>query len=122
MNDAVSSVATPDDDRTATTPNRPAGPALLGGLLELGQNYPNPHAGETTVPYFLAAPADVRLAILDAKGRRVFAVVCKGRDVGTHGIHLNLEGLALLPGSYMYELEATTATGVCRQSKQMSTE
>jgi hypothetical protein len=96
--------------------------AWVAGLLALGQNYPNPHNGETTVPFELSAAADVRLEILDLLGRKVAGVVRKGRSAGHQSIKLNLAGLGLPPGDYVYQLEAATRTTVYRQSKLMSTE
>jgi hypothetical protein len=94
----------------------------VAGLLALGQNYPNPHNGETTVPFELSTAADVRLEILDLLGRKVAGVMRKGRSAGHQSINLNLVGLGLPPGDYVYQLEATTQTTVHRQSKLMSTE
>lgn len=93
-----------------------------GGQFILGQNYPNPHNGETTVPFTLTNPADVRLDILDLMGRKVAGVVRKGRNSGTQSIKLNLSGLGLPPGDYVYELQVTTKHGLYRQSMLMTTE
>lgn len=93
-----------------------------GGQFILGQNYPNPHNGETTVPFTLANPSDVRLDIFDLQGRKVAGVVRKGRSPGTQSIKLNLSGLGLPPGDYVYELQVTTRYGVYRQSMLMTTE
>ena len=106
----------------ASTPDVLPLPARFANLLELGQNFPNPHAGETTVPYTLAAAADVRLIILDVLGRKVAGVVRKGCMAGLQSIKLNLAGLGLPPGEYVYQVEATTRTGVFRQSKPMITQ
>ena len=96
--------------------------AKMTGLLELGQNYPNPHNGETTVPFTITTPADVRLDILDLQGRKLAGVVRKGRSPGTQSIKLNLSGLGIPSGDYLYRLEATTKHGVFCQSKLMTTE
>ena len=105
----------------ASTPDVLPLQARVASLLELGQNYPNPHAGETTVPYTLAVAADVRLIILDVLGRKVAGVLRKGRSAGPQSIALNLAGLGLPPGEYVYLVEATTRTGVFRQSRPMIT-
>jgi hypothetical protein len=93
-----------------------------GGQFTLGQNYPNPHSGETTVPFALANPADVRLDINDMMGRKVAGVVRKGRNPGPQSIKLNLTGLGLPPGDYVYELQVSTKHGLYRQAKLMTTE
>jgi hypothetical protein len=90
-----------------------------GGQFILGQNYPNPHQGETTVPFTLANPSDVRLDIFDLQGRKVAGVVRKGRSPGTQSIKLNLTGLGLPPGDYVYELQVTTRHGTYRQAMMM---
>ena len=93
-----------------------------GGQFTLGQNYPNPHAGETTVPFALANSADIHLNISDLMGRKVAGVVRKGRSPGPQSIKLNLTGLGLPPGDYVYELQVTTKHGTYCQSRLMTTE
>jgi hypothetical protein len=110
------------DSGCAVTPDVLPQPAKMTGLLELGQNYPNPHIGETTVPFTITTPADVRLDILDLQGRKLAGVVRKGRSPGIQSIKLNLTGLGIPPGDYLYRLEATTKHGVFCQSKLMTTE
>ncbi|GAA3969362.1 hypothetical protein [Hymenobacter antarcticus] len=105
----------------AFSPDLSSVPTRPTSLLELGQNYPNPHAGETSVPFILTTTADVRLTILDERGRNVAGVMHKARSPGPQSIKLNLAGLGLPPGEYVYQLEATTKRGVYRQSKRMST-
>lgn len=113
---------TPD----ASPAKEPTAPRLAdratGGQFILGQNYPNPHTGETTVPFTLTNPSDVRLDILDLMGRKVAGVVRKGRSPGTQSIKLNLTGLGLPAGDYVYELQVTTKHGLYRQSMLMTTE
>lgn len=92
------------------------------GQFVLGQNYPNPHTGETTVPFSLANLADVRLTIFDLQGRKVAGVVRKGRSPGAQSIKLNLTGLGLPPGDYVYELQVATRHGTYSQSMMMTTE
>lgn len=79
--------------------------------LVLGQNIPNPHTGETCIPFTLAHPADVRLELYDQLGRKMATVVRKGLGVGEHTIQLNLSGLSLPFGDYRYHLQATTLLG-----------
>ena len=80
--------------------------------LILSQNVPNPHEGETVIPFTLLHPADVRLEIFDLLGRKIAAVVRKGLGSGEHRIQLNLRGLCLPLGDYPYQLQATSAFGV----------
>ncbi len=88
--------------------------------LILGQNAPNPHDGETAIPFTLLHPADVRLEIFDLLGRKMAAVVRKGLGSGEHCIQLNLRGLCLPYGEYPYHLHATTTHGVHSLNRTMT--
>ena len=86
----------------------------------LGQNYPNPHNGETTVPFTLPINADVHLDLFDRLGRKMAGVVRKGRAAGTQNIKLNLAGLGLPAGDYIYQLQVSSRFGIQQQAKQMT--
>ena len=88
--------------------------------LILGQNAPNPHEGETAVPFTLLHPADVRLEIFDLLGRKMAAVVRKSLSSGEHCIQLNLSGLCLPGGDYPYHLHATTIHGTHSLTRTMT--
>lgn len=88
--------------------------------LILGQNAPNPHRGETYIPFTLLYPADVRLEIYDLLGRKMAAVVRKGLSSGEHRIQLNLRGLHLPLGDYPYQLQATSGHGLHTLSRIMT--
>ena len=131
VNPALLNTKMPISDGTTTPEVLPAAPDALslrhpervnGGQFTLGQNYPNPHSGETTVPFALSNRADVRLDINDLMGRKVAGVVRKGRGPGPQSIKLNLTGLGLPPGDYVYELQVVTRHGLYRQAKLMTTE
>lgn len=88
--------------------------------LILGQNAPNPHDGETYVPFTLLHAADVRLEIFDLLGRKMAAVVRKSLGSGEHRIQLNLRGLCLPLGEYPYVLQATSTHGLHSLSRIMT--
>jgi hypothetical protein len=88
--------------------------------LILGQNAPNPHDGETYIPFTLLYAADVRLEIFDLLGRKMAAVVRKSLGSGEHRIQLNLRGLCLPLGEYPYVLQATSAYGLHSLSRIMT--
>ncbi|GAB3851792.1 hypothetical protein GCM10028822_18820 [Hymenobacter terrigena] len=90
------------------------------GYFVLGQNYPNPHNGETTVPFTLPTVADVHLDLFDQLGRKMAGVVRKGRSAGPQSIKLNLTGLGLPPGDYIYRLHVSNRFGIYQQSKLMT--
>jgi hypothetical protein len=89
--------------RVASNPV-PAEAAAPPAALALDDPRPNPAAGRTTLAFDLAAPADVRLAVYDALGRRV-AVLAEGtRPAGRHEVTWGADALA--PGVYVVRLEA----------------
>lgn len=47
-------------------------PTVNGASFLLGQNYPNPFSGTTTVPFTLPAASDVQLFVMDAMGKIVY--------------------------------------------------
>lgn len=98
----------------------PGGSRVAGGYFLLGQNYPNPHHGETTVPFTLLATADIRLDLFDQLGRKMAGVVRKSRNAGAQTIKLNLTGLGLSAGDYIYRMQVSNRFGTYEQSKQMT--
>ncbi len=74
----------------------------------LGQNYPNPFAIDTNIPYFIASPgAEVALSVFDAKGRLVRKLIDGwaapgGGSVTWDGYDRN--GRQLPSGLYFYQL------------------
>jgi hypothetical protein len=112
----------PSDVAGAQAPT--AGPRILdretGGQFVLGQNFPNPYDGETTIPFALTNGGDVRLDLFDVQGRKMASIARPGMSAGEHIIHLNLSGLGLAAGEYSYQLQVTNGRGVYRQSKMMT--
>lgn len=47
-------------------------PSVNGANLVLGQNYPNPFSGTTTVPFTIPTASAVRLFVMDAMGKIVY--------------------------------------------------
>ena len=54
------------------------------GPISLLQNYPNPHAAETIIPYKLSESAHVFLGIYDFRGRRVRQFELGFQEAGTY--------------------------------------
>lgn len=79
------------------------GPAVAG-VATLLPPRPSPTAGETTLTVSLAAPALVRLDVLDVLGRTVATVLDGPLGAGTHAARL--DGAALAPGVYAVRLVA----------------
>ena len=91
-----------------------------GGQFTLGQNFPNPYADKTTVPFTLTNAADVQLDIFDCLGRKVAGVIRKGLPAGPQTICLNLCGLNLPAGDYIYQLQVSNSYGVYSERKAMT--
>lgn len=70
----------------------------------LGQSFPNPTTGITTIPYDLKESANVSLEILDLSGKVVMTVNEGQRGAGTYQVLLDMADLS--EGSYFYTLTA----------------
>jgi hypothetical protein len=69
----------------------------------LGQNYPNPAKGTTTIEFSLKQPSDVQLVIFNMLGQPVAQLA---NDYFSAGNHLIVAGLHQLePGQYFYQLK-----------------
>jgi predicted esterase len=87
-----------------------------GGLAEefqLGQNYPNPFAQKTTIPYHLASAADVELTVFDTLGRRLAILVTRHQSAGDHVVEWDSRSMP--SGVYFYRLKA----GNFRQTRSL---
>lgn len=104
----------------ARRPGDVAGTDAADSPFVLGQNYPNPHSGETTVPFMLPINADVQLDLFDQLGRKMASVVRRGRIAGPQNIKLNLEGLGLPSGDYIYRLQVSSRFGIHQQTMRMT--
>ncbi len=91
-----------------------------GGVFTLGQNYPNPHHGATTIPFSLATAAAVQIDLYDLNARKVGSVDLGTLGAGDHTAAIDLAALRLPVGNYLYQLQATTADGPFRQVKMMT--
>ena len=105
----------------AAPDGRPAAWEEAPCLFTLGQNHPNPHPFQTTIPFTLTNLAEVKLAIFDPAGRKLAGIVRKALKAGEHSIVLNLTGLGLNTGNYVYQLQISNANGVYQQQKLMTT-
>lgn len=93
----------------------------MGALgFALGQNFPNPYSGRTTVPFSLGARSDVKLAIYDLNARRLLEIDRSGLAAGDHTIVVDMDELRLITGNYLYQLEVTNAAGTVRDVKMMT--
>ena len=86
----------------------------------LAQNQPNPYLSITVIPFTLVGAADVQLDIFGSLGRKVTSIVRKALKTGEQIITLNLSGLGLATGHYVYHLQVTNSSGVYCQRKMMT--
>ncbi len=89
-------------------------------VFELGQNYPNPYQGTTTIPVKLKQAADVKLELWDLSGRKLATIMEERRSSGEFVIEVNPEKLGLPNGNYIYQFSANTGSGTYRLPKMMT--
>lgn len=71
---------------------------------QLSQNYPDPFKECTTIKYCLPGKTNIRLEVLDHKGRKVKVLVNEVKEPGTYSVELSAKGLR--DGLYLYRLIA----------------
>lgn len=86
----------------------------------LGQNHPNPHSGVTTIPFSLTKSSDVTIELWDLSGRKVASLPHNGLSSGDHQVTVDLNGLGLSSGNYVYQLEVRNTDGTFRDTKMMT--
>lgn len=77
--------------------------------FKLGQNYPNPFATSTDIPYELKKPSDVKVTVYDILGRVVKHFTVGLQSSGVHSViwdGKNNAGAKIAAGVYFYRLQA----------------
>ena len=88
--------------------------------FSLGQNFPNPYTEETTVPFQLRFPSDVKLELWDLSGKKLTAIERNDLVPGDYSITINPENLGLSAKNLVYQLEVRNSSGTYRDSKMMT--
>ncbi len=70
----------------------------------LGQNYPNPFHPATRIPYSVPEAAHVDIRLFDMLGREITTLVNRMRQPGNYAAPLNIAGLNLPSGVYLYRM------------------
>lgn len=91
-----------------------------GGQFKLGQNFPNPYSGETTVPFTLHAASNVKLMLFDLQGRKLTEITENNLGAGEHQIKLDMNALGLPVAHYAYQLTVENDKGIFHSSKLMT--
>lgn len=91
-----------------------------GGLVSLGQNYPNPIKDFTTIPFTLVKQSDVKIDLYDMNGRLVNTVQEDKLASGEHTININLSSLGLPSANYIYRIQIVNENGIFSQAKIMT--
>jgi len=93
-----------------------------GGQFKMGQNFPNPYTGITTIPFTLNTASQVKVELFDINARKM-AVINKGfLTAGDHTIVVDTRDLNLPTANYLYQLDVTNDNGTFRQAKMMTAE
>jgi protocatechuate 3,4-dioxygenase beta subunit len=93
-----------------------------GGQFKLRQNFPNPFSGITTIPFKLANPSLVKIAIYDMNGKKVLDLVDQEMNAGDQKVILDRDnGKTAIPkGNYVYQLTVENQHGVFHQCKVLT--
>jgi protocatechuate 3,4-dioxygenase beta subunit len=91
-----------------------------GGHFKMGQNFPNPYNGVTTIPFTLNTASDVQLDIYDLNAKKVASIKKGELSTGDHTIVVDMNNLNLPVSNYLYQLQITNAEGAFRQVKMMT--
>lgn len=88
--------------------------------FSLGQNYPNPYSGETTIPFTLQQQSEVTIELWDLMGRRVATVVKQNFSAGEQRIAISPKSLNIPAGNYVYQLIVKNSSGTFKDCKMMT--
>lgn len=69
----------------------------------LGQNYPNPFKGKTTIKYCIAYKSKVRITVFNSQGGIIARLVDEVKEAGTYEVEFDRSGLTA--GIYYYAIE-----------------
>jgi hypothetical protein len=77
--------------------------AAIAGDMQLGQNYPNPVADLTVIPFTLAIGGTVRLSVMNVLGVEIRSIVDAYMEPGSYRVRIDARNLP--GGYYFYRLE-----------------
>jgi len=90
------------------------------GIAELGQNYPNPHSGHTSIPVIINEPVDeFIIRIIDVQGKQIAVLNCNKPVIGENIMNWdnsNKKGLM----AYILEVYRDGKQAVCGVKKMIA--
>jgi hypothetical protein len=94
-------------------------PADLPQVFALRGNYPNPFNPTTKISFDLPQTAEVSVEIFDVAGRRVMSLPAQQFGAG-HARTIDVDGMSLASGMYLYRITARMASETIVQSGRMT--
>lgn len=92
----------------------------IAKIFALGQNYPNPHNGQTNIPFDLLKASHIKLELWNLQGQKVRTILDEHKTTGSYNVEVDLNALGLAQGNYVYQLEASNSEGIFRLPKMMT--
>ncbi|MBK7223946.1 MAG: hypothetical protein WAS56_02705 [Saprospiraceae bacterium] len=85
--------------------------------FSLGQNYPNPVEKNTTIPFQLRIPSQVKIDLWNEQGELVKEICNTKLSAGNHSIEINFDKLQLAQANYAYQITVQNENGIFVDSK-----
>ena len=89
-------------------------------LFSLGQNFPNPCAGHTSIPLLLHAAAKVELDLWSLQGKKLATILESPLDPGQHTLAVDFDQWGLAAQSLVYRCVVHHASGIFYDCKVIS--
>ncbi|RZJ67959.1 MAG: T9SS type A sorting domain-containing protein [Flavobacterium sp.] len=85
----------------------------------IGQNYPNPFDGTTTIPIILESNSKVSFSLYDLNGTQIGHTKQYNFNFGANKISVNRTEYGLSPGHYVFTIGVQDHNGTFTQSRKM---
>ena len=93
-----------------------------GGQFKLQQNFPNPFASATSIPFILTNDSNVKIEIYNMQGKKVLDLINQKIEYGEQKVVLNKKtnGVTLADGNYVYQISVENKNGIYYQCKVLT--
>lgn len=88
--------------------------------FSLGQNYPNPYEGLTTIPLEIMETSDVTIDVWDINGKEMGTIFNQSLAPGQHEIEFNASKFNIPAANYMYRVTVSNSNGTFIDAKLMT--